>query len=81
MMKFVRRQEVEIDEKRLAENLSEYLYDALHNQDCDFAEEIENGDYEIQKLAMLDQIGQIWHKEFLKEIINKKITSDEEIFG
>ncbi len=43
MMKFVRRQEVEIDEKTLAKDLSKCLYDALAYQDCDFAEDIDNG--------------------------------------
>ena len=82
MMKFVRRQEVEINEKRLAEDLSSYLYDALAYQDSDFAEDIvDNGDYEIQRLAILNQIGQVWHEEFLKKIVDNKITSDEEIFG
>lgn len=81
MMKFVRRQEVEINEKRLAEDLSAYLYDALAYQDCDFAEDIDNGDYEIQRLAILNQIGQVWHEEFLKKNVDSKITSDEEIFG
>lgn len=81
MMKFVRRQEVEINEKELAEDLSDSLYDALSYQDYDFAEDIANGDYEIQRLAILNQIGQIWHEEFLKKIVDSKITSEKEIFG
>jgi hypothetical protein len=80
-MKFVRRQEVEIDEKALAKELSDSLYDALTYQDCDFAEDIESSDYEIQRLAILNKVGEIWHEEFLKAIIDKKITSDKEIWG
>lgn len=81
MMKFVRRQEVEINEKTLAKDLSECLYDALAYQDCDFAEDIEDSDYELQRLAILNQIGQIWHEEFLKKIVDSQITSEKEIFG
>ena len=82
MMKFVRKQEVEIDEKGLAEDLSEFLYDAIAYQDCDFAEDIvDNSDYELQRLAILNQIGQVWHEEFLKKIVDSKITSEKEIFG
>lgn len=82
MMKFIRRQEVEINEKKLAEDLSDYLYDVLAYQDCDdFAEDIAKGDYEIQRLAILNQIGQVWHEEFLKKIVDNKITSDKEIWG
>lgn len=81
MMKFVRRQEVEINEKTLAKDLSECLYDALAYQDSDFAEDIEDSDYELQRLAILNQIGQIWHEEFLKKIVDSQITSEKEIFG
>lgn len=81
MMKFVRKQEVEIDEKKLAEDLSEFLYDALSYQDCYFAEDILHGDYELQRLAMLNKVGEIWHDEFLKAILDKRITTEEEIFG
>lgn len=82
MMEFVivKKQEVEIDEKRLAKDLSECFYDALAYQDCDFAKDIESGDYEIQRLAMLNRIGEVWHEEFLKEIVDKRITSEKEIF-
>lgn len=78
MMKFVRRQEVEINEKRLAEDLSESLYDALDYQDCDFAEDIEDGDHEFERLAILNKVGQIWHKKFLQYIIDNGITSEIE---
>ena len=78
MMKFTRTQIVEINEKTLAEDLSDMLGEAISYQDCDFAEDVANGDYEFERLAMLNKIGEVWHEEFLQYIIDNKITSDKE---
>jgi hypothetical protein len=76
-MKFTRTQTVDINEKQLANDLYGYLYEALCYQDCDFADDIAEGDHEFEKLAMLNKIGEIWHEEFLQYIIDNKITSEK----
>lgn len=78
-MKIVLRQEKEIDEYGLAKDLSDYLFDALCYQDEDFAENIVYGENEIQRLAILNKVGEIWHEEFLKKIVDNGITSEKEI--
>ena len=78
-MRIVVTQETEIDEYELAKDLSDYLFDALCYQDEDFAENIVYGENEIQRLAILNKVGEIWHKEFLKKIADNENTSEKEV--
>jgi len=80
MMTFTRTQTVEINEEELAKDLCDFFYDALAYQDCDFAEDIEDGEHELEKLAMLNKIGEVWHNQFLQYIIDNRITSEKEIW-
>lgn len=76
MIKVIRKP-VEIDEKELAKDLSDFLYEALCYQDEDIAEEVAYGDYEIQRLIVLNRIGEVWHEELLKKIADNKTTSEK----
>jgi hypothetical protein len=69
-MRIVITQETEIDEYGLAQDLADYLFDALCEQgeDEDVAENIVYGGNEIQRLALLNEVGEIWHEAFLKKI-------------
>jgi len=77
MMTFVKKQVVEINEKRLAKDLSDLLYDALDYQDRDFADDIAEGNYEFERLAMLNRISEIWHEEYLQYIDNSTASDKE----
>jgi len=77
MMTFTKTETVEINEEKLANDLCDFFYDALAYQDCDFADDIAEGDHELERLAMLNKIGEVWHEEFLQYIIDNKITSEK----
>lgn len=79
-IKIVKEQNYEVDidslSDDLAESIDEALYFQLDSDECD--DILEN---EMRRLALLDAVGQVWHNEFLKKIVDNKITLDKEIWG
>jgi hypothetical protein len=81
IMRIVITQETEIDEYGLAQDLAGYLFDALCEQgeDEDVAENIVYGENEIQRLAILNKVGEIWRNGFLKAVTDKGISLGKDV--
>lgn len=79
-IKIVKEENYQVDINRLAYDMANYIDDALYvqfdHEECD--EILAN---EMHKLALLNAVSKVWQEQFAQEIIDKKITSDKEIWG